>query len=190
MVGAEVRSHGPNGEKRSYIVEDFQLTIPKRCPQKRTRPAIEGPSRPDPFRNGGADDRHGTQDVQAPVARGLIRGETQTLEASGGTWHFIHRDFEWLTYAQVAAAAAFVTESRWGGPDHPPDPRNQRTRMPAEQQPRFPNMAACAICGRRRVPRDRERPRCSRKVTPISGHGAGRARAVSSCTWPVSGLPL
>ena len=28
------------------------------------------------------------------VARGLIRGETQTLEASGGTWHFIHRDFD------------------------------------------------------------------------------------------------
>ena len=92
VTGAEVRSHGPNGEKRSYIAEGFKLTIPK--PQKRTLPAIEG--RPDLIPFGTAARKIGMEPktFKRRVARGLIRGETQTLEASGGTWHFIHRDFD------------------------------------------------------------------------------------------------
>ena len=92
VVGAEVRSHGPNGEKRSYIVEDFKVTIPKR--QKRSLPAIEG--RPDLIPFGTAARLIGMEPktFKRRVARGLIHGETQTLEASGGTWHFIHRDFQ------------------------------------------------------------------------------------------------
>ena len=107
VVGAEVRSHGPNGEKRSYIAEDFKVTIPK--PQKRTLPAIEG--RPDLIPFGTAARLIGMEPktFKRRVARGLIRGETQTLEASGGTWHFIHRDFEVVEpTAQVAATAAFL----------------------------------------------------------------------------------
>ena len=190
VVGAEVRSHGPNGEKRSYIVEDFKLTVPK--PQKRTRPAIEG--RPDLIPFGTAARLIGMEPktFKRRVARGLIRGETQTLEASGGAWHFIHRDFEVLTPPPREPPLPPSLPKPLVPRIHPRDPRNQRTRMPAEQQPRFPNMATCAICGRRRVPRDRERaqmlaqgnpdlwPRCRTCQSRIELHVAGiRAAALA-----------
>ena len=201
IVGAEVRSHGPNGEKRSYIVEDFKLTIPK--PQKRTRPAIEG--RPDLIPFGTAARKIGMEPktFKRRVARGLIRGETQTLEASGGTWHFIHRDFEVVEPPPrlppmpppTPKPRGRVPGSKVvGGRVVPRDaaPTAPRLRMPAEQQPRFPNMATCAICGRRRVPRDRERaqmlaqgnpdlwPRCRTCQSRIELHVAGiRAAALA-----------
>ena len=199
VVGAEVRSHGPNGEKRSYIAEGFKLTIPK--PQKRTLPAIEG--RPDLIPFGTAARKIGMEPktFKRRVARGLIRGETQTLEASGGTWHFIHRDFEVveppprLPPLPPPKPRGRVHGSRVvDGRVVPRDaaPTAPRLRMPAEQQPRFPNMATCAICGRRRVPRDRERaqmlaqgnpdlwPRCRTCQSRIELHVAGiRAAALA-----------
>ena len=104
VIGAEVRSHGPNGEKRSYIVEGFQARRPET--KKRTRPAIEG--RPDLIPFGTAARLIGMEPktFKRRVARGLIRGETQTLEASGGTWHFIHRDFQGGGATAQAAATA------------------------------------------------------------------------------------
>ena len=132
MVGAEVRSHGPNGEKRSYIVEGFKLTIPK--PKKRTLPAIEG--RPDLIPFGTAARLIGMEPktFKRRVARGLIRGETQTLEASGGTWHFIHRDFEVLTPPPRAAATATPVNREgdaWAGGGWPGSARDA-ARPPAD----------------------------------------------------------
>ena len=110
VTGAEVRSHGPNGEKRSYIVEDFQVTIPK--PQKRTRPAIDG--RPDLIPFGTAARLIGmeTQDVQAPCgARPDPRRDADAR--SIGRYLALHpprlRGAD--ATAQGATAAAFVAEA-------------------------------------------------------------------------------
>ena len=119
-------------------LRDFKVTIPKR--QKRSLPAIDG--RPDLIPFGTAARKIGMEPktFKRRVARGLLRGETQTLEASGGTWHFIHRDFDGGgAYRPGCRHFRLRYRSRWGDPGSTPrDPRNQRTRMPAEQQPRFP----------------------------------------------------
>ena len=189
VVGAEVRSHGPNGEKRSYIAEGFKLTIPK--PKKRTTARNRGPSRPDPFRNGGAEDRHGTKDVQAQgSARPDPRRDADISkhQAVPGTSFTV--TFRWRSLPAPACRHCRLRyRSRWGGPDLPSGIRSgyvcrlsSSHGSPIWLPARSVGAVACLVTA--------SKPRCSRKATPIYGHGAGRARAVSSCTLPVSGLPL
>ena len=158
--------------------EDFQLTIPK--PQKRTRPAIEG--RPDLIPFGTAARKIGMEPktFKRRVARGLIRGETQTLEASGGTWHFIHRDFQVVEppprepplppSLTKRARAWFERGGRPGTPtgilprtsaDGYACPLSSSPGSPIWRPARSVGVGACLVTA--------SAPRCSRKPTTIYG---------------------